>query len=189
MFVDFIEFKYIGHPNRLNCSLILRDDSYSIFLVGFLTSSIGLNVVFVVTYFVLHFYITSMLSVTPQMETLKKGALVITSMAAISYFIGYTPNTVVYIIFCINPMLLNNLPLPYNMIIDSVLTFMPHLNSCLLPLFLVTGTTMTRLKIAATITRNSYIMRKVVPERSFRDNNNDSTKRNVISESIGEEEI
>ena len=151
-----VEFKYLAPPERLGCTLYLRRDSYYVYFTVFFVSTIGINSFFLGTYLVLHYNFKQLLNVTVHVEALKRGALVITSMTAISYFIGYLPGTVVYVIVCISPDLLADLAFPYNLILDGVVRFMPRVTSCLLPFFLVSGNTMGRLTTAALVTSKSF---------------------------------
>lgn len=156
---QFIDFKYMGAPRRLGCTLVLAHDTYYLYLVIFLAITMGVNLIFLATYRMLQSYFKSKagrLNVTPQMIVLQKGALTITFMAASTYFISYLPGTVVYTIICVSPSLIKNLPFPYYLILDGAMRFTPHLNSCLFPLFLVSGSTLENLKKAASITNNSF---------------------------------
>ena len=153
---NFIDFEHIPPPKRLGCSLVLMKKSYHVYFSLFFVVTIGINLIFLVTYLVLHHNFKSIINTTAEMVTLKRGALIITSLTAGSYFCGYSPLTVVYIILCSTPDLLTDLQPPYNLALDFVVRFMPHLNSCILPLFLVSGKTMERLKLAAYITNKSF---------------------------------
>ena len=154
-----VDFKYLGPPRRSGCTLILFNESYYIYIGVFLLVTIGVNLTFLGTYLVLHFNFKTLINVSAEMLVLKKGSLLITSMTAVSYLVGYTPGTVVYIIICMNPNLIMDLGFPYNIILDTLLKFTPHLKSCIIPMFLVSGPTMKRLKKAADVTRNTYRMR------------------------------
>ena len=162
LMADLVDFKYRVWANRLSCSLILSKQSYYLYILIFLVATIGINLIFLITYLVLHFNFKTLLNRSSHMDTLKRGALVVTSIAAISYFIGYTPITVVYIILWTSPTSISNLVFPYNLILDSVLMFGPHFNSCLLPLFLASSACLERLKIAAVVTQQSIRIRYTV---------------------------
>jgi hypothetical protein len=121
----------------------------------FLLTTLALNLVFLMTYLVLHFNFRSLLTTSSEIETLKKGALFITSLLASSYFVCYAPTMVVYLIMCVEPRLISQIRAPYKLLLDYVLRLLPHLNSCILPLFLVAGKTLRRMKVAATVTHMS----------------------------------
>lgn len=174
---DFMDFEHMAPPKRLGCSIVLKKKSYHVYFSLFFIISIGLNLIFLLTYLVLHHNFKSMMNTTAEMTTLKRGALVITSLTAGSYFFGYSPTAVVYIILCSSPDLLNDLQPPYNLIVDFIVRFMPHLNSCILPLFLVSGNTMERLKLAAYITNKSF--RKYDVQVRFLKNGNISDRNSI----------
>ena len=155
-FSNLIHFQHIPLPRRLGCTLVLTKNSYYIYFSIFFIITFGINLIFLVTYLVLHHNFKSIINTSAEVSTLKRGALVITSLTAGSYFFGYSPLTAVYIIMCSAPELIYNLSPPYNLALDFLLRFMPHLNSCIIPLFLVSGKTMERLKLAAYITNKSF---------------------------------
>ena len=91
---------------------------------------------------------------------MKKGARFVTSITATCYFVCYTPTVVAYIILSVRPEIMSGLEPPYALIVDFLLRILSHLNSCVLPLCLVTGKTLNRLQLAAKITRRSTIRLK-----------------------------
>ena len=153
---NFIDYEYLTPPSRLGCTLVLKHKSCQVYFTLFFILTIGLILIFLITYLILHYNFKTMINTTAEIETLKRGALIITSLEAGTYFCGYSPLAVVYMVMWINPGLTRDLEPPYTLVLDFFIRFMPHLNACLLPLFLVSGNTMDRLKEAASITIKSF---------------------------------
>ena len=134
----------------------LRQSSYRIYMASFFVTTLGINLLILLTYLLLNRNFRQQLVYSKEMRILKKGALVITSLTAASYFMGYVPLAVLYFYLCWAPGFARDLSHPWALILDFVLRLLPHMTSCLLPLFLVSNKSIQRLQPVAFLAKNSF---------------------------------
>lgn len=155
-----LDYRYLGPPHSVGCTLYLAENFYYAYISVFIILVLILNVILVLTYLTLNNKLKQVLNTSIEVQTMKKGARFVTSITATCYFVCYTPTVVAYIILSVRPEIMSGLEPPYALIVDFLLRILSHLNSCVLPLCLVTGKTLNRLQLAAKITRRSTIRLK-----------------------------
>ena len=160
IFTNLVDVKYVGPPDSAGCVLFLTPDSRTLFFALFISANLTLNLLFLATYLTLHYKFKSVITTSTEMMILKRGALFITAITTSSYFICYTPILLVYLLMSITPGLVESAEPPVSLILGFVMNILPQANSCILPLFLVSGKTLERLGMAAKVTQRSVVVRE-----------------------------
>ena len=153
-----VSTKYTAPPEFTGC-VTLYNDPLSLFYGLIFGLSLAVGGILVMTYCVLSKYFNNGISTSSEMKTLRKGALLVTKLTSASFFIAYLPILIVFTLFTGAPELLSNLRAPYLMCLDYVVRLLFHLNSCVVPLFLVTSRTLKTMKTAARISKNRVSVR------------------------------
>ena len=153
-----IRFKYTGRPQSIGCSLFVVSEMVQLFASLLILTTLFVNLILASTYCVLYRYFRYPVPMTQDVRTMKSGALFVTSLTTGLYFICYFPAVVVNIFLIVDPETVTGLLAPFRLLLDFALVFLPHLYSCILPLCLVTGTTLKRVGTAARATRKSVMM-------------------------------
>ncbi|KAL5267315.1 hypothetical protein ACHWQZ_G004382 [Mnemiopsis leidyi] len=155
---NILDFGYLGPPYSTGCSLFLGNDIFQIYS-SLLTTVISLvNLFLTSTFLVIQRYFRKpMTSGSEEVKTMKRGALLVTSVATICHFVCHAPSVITYTVMCVNASLVLKMGYPYVLILDFFLILCPHLYSCVLPLFLVTTNTMGKIETAAESSRQSVM--------------------------------
>ena len=156
-FTNTLNFRYVGPPHSTGCSLFMVRDWFHVYGSLLNMVIIFINLLLANTYFILHRYFGTTISKSEHVRAMRKGALFVTSLSTICYFLCHLPTVIIYIILGFNDSLILHLVSPYRLILDFVLLLCPHLYSCVLPLCLVTGNTLERVQTAARNTHQSRI--------------------------------
>ena len=155
IFSNILTFRYVGPPHSTGCSLFMVRDWFHVYGSLLNMVIIFINLLLVNTYFILHRYFGTTLSNSEHVREMRKGALFVTSLSTICYFLCHLPTVISYTILGFNGSLILHLTSPYRLILDFILLLGPHLYSCVLPLCLVTGNTLERVQSAAKVTYQS----------------------------------
>ena len=155
IFSNILTFRYVGPPHSTGCSLFMVRDWFHVYSSLLNMVIIFINLLLVNTYFILHRYFGTTLSNSEHVREMRKGALFVTSLSTICYFLCHLPTVISYTILGFNGSLILHLTSPYRLILDFILLLCPHLYSCVLPLCLVTGNTLERVQSAAKVTYQS----------------------------------
>lgn len=150
-----IRFKYLGPPLSTGCSFFVVQEIFHLLIALLISITLVVNLALACTYCVLYRYFKRPISRTREVRTMRQGALYVTSLATFSHFICNLPAVLVSVCMCVQPGLVLGLRPPYRLILDFVLVLLPHLYSSALPLCLVTGNTLDRVKKAASVTNQS----------------------------------
>ena len=94
-------------------------------------------------------HLSKVITTSTEIQTLKKGALLVTQLTAGSFFIAYLPIVILFVIFTADPNLLPKIKVPYLMCLDFSVRLVFHLNSCIIPSFLVNSRTLSEMRAAA----------------------------------------
>ena len=163
IFTNILTFRYVGPPHSTGCSLFMVRDWFHVYGSLLNMVIIFINLLLVNTYFILHRYFGTTISNSEQVREMRKGALFVTSLSTICYFLCHLPTVTSYTILGFNGSLILHLTSPYRLILDFILLLCPHLYSCVLPLCLVTGNTLERVQTAAKVTHQSRMRSLQLP--------------------------
>ena len=151
-----VSARYIAPPNFTGCATVHRD-AFSLFYGLIFVLSLTVDVILITTYFFLNKHLKKVITTSAEIETLKQGALFVTSLTSASFVIGYLPTIIVYVIYTADSDLLTEITSPYLMCLDYSVRLIFHLNSCAIPLVLVSTKTLTTMKTAAKVSRNRSV--------------------------------
>ena len=154
-------FKYLGPPQSVGCSLFMIHEILNLFMSLLITGTLHVIFILACTLCVLYRFFSKPMTTTQDVKIMRQGALFITSLTTFSYFVCYFPAVVVNCILTIDPRIILGLGSPYRLIMDFILTFLPHIYSCVLPLCLVTGKTLKRVAVSARATKVSTMIMMV----------------------------
>ena len=158
IFTNTLNFRYVGPPHSTGCSLFMVRDWFHVYGSLLNMVIIFINLLLVNTYFILHRYFGTTISNSEHVRAMRKGALFVTSLSTICYFLCHLPTVIIYTILGFNDSLILHLVSPYRLILHFILLLCPHLYSCVLPLCLVTGNTLERVQTAAKVTYQSRMI-------------------------------
>ena len=150
-----LNFRYVGPPYSTGCSLFMVQDWFHIYGSLLNMTIIFINLLLINTYYILHRFFGATISTSEHVRAMRKGALFVTSLSTVCYFLCHLPTIITYTVLGIDNTLVLKLESPYRLILDFVLLWCPHLYSCVLPLCLVTGSTLERVGAAAKVTSQS----------------------------------
>ena len=148
-----VSTRYTAPPEFTGCVTLYRE-SFSLFYGLIFGLSLAVDGILVMTYCVLSKYLNNGISTSSEIKTLRRGALLVTALTSGSFFVAYLPILVVFLIFTADRELLTELKAPYLMCLDYVVRLLFHLNSCVVPLFLVSSRTLKTMKTAASVSKN-----------------------------------
>ena len=152
-----LRFRYQGTPHSMGCSLFMVKNIFHLFASLLTMVSLLVNFILASTYCVLFRYFRKPFTATKEVKLMKKGALFVTSLSTFSYFICYFPAVVVNILLSIDSEIILGLAPSYRLMLEFAVVLFPHLYSCVLPLCLVTGKTLTQVGKAAEVTKPSIM--------------------------------
>eukprot|EP00116_Pleurobrachia_bachei_P011007 sb/3471269/ len=155
--IGMVSTRYMAPPEFTGC--VIYRESFSLFYGLIFGLSLAVDGFLVMTYCVLSKYLKYGTSTSSEIKTLRRGALLVTTLTSGSFFIAYLPILVVFIIFTSAPELLTDLQAPYLMCLDYAIRLLFHLNSCVVPLFLVSSRTLKTMKTAASVSKNRLSIR------------------------------
>ena len=153
-----VSTKYTAPPEFTGCVTLYREH-FSLFYGLIFGLSLAVDGILVITYCVLSRYLESSISTSSEIKSLRRGALLVTTLTSGSFFIAYLPILVVFIIFTADPELLTNIKAPFLMCLDYAVRLLFHLNSCVVPLFLVSSRTLKTMKTAAIVSKTRLSIR------------------------------
>ena len=148
-----VSTKYIAPPKFTGCATVYKD-TFSLFYGLIFLLSLIVGLILLGTYCFLSKHLNKVITTSKEVQTLKRGALLVTQLTAGSFFIAYLPIVILFVTFTADSNLLSKIKAPYLMCLDFLVRLVFHLNSCVIPTFLVTSRALSAMKTAANVSRN-----------------------------------